>query len=87
MTFEQAQAEQQRMEAEMHIAENRLKTYPRNEIGLTPDAVRQTEEYQRDRAAFNKLFDSYRTFNAWFVKTFKNELREQRRQHYPQRPQ
>ena len=87
MTFEQAQAEQQRLEAEMQIVEKRLNAYPCNEIGLTPDEVRQAAEYQRDWAAFNKLFDTYRTFNAWFVKTFKNELREQRRQRYPQRPQ
>ena len=48
-------------------------------MGLTPDSVKRSEEYKAARAAYDLAHHRARTFNATYVRTFKNEIRADRR--------
>ena len=48
-------------------------------MGLVSDAVRATPEYRAAKADYAAAFEKLRGFNAWFVKTFAKEIREERR--------
>jgi len=85
MTFEEAAAKQQRLEAQERAASERLKAYPHGAMGLVTEEIRLSPEYQADRAAWESIFAAYRSYNAWYVKAFKQQLREQRRQRDAQR--
>jgi hypothetical protein len=76
--FAEAKAEQARLEQEMSAAEGVLKTFPRGAMGLTPDHVRATPEWQAAKARSSKAFKALQDFNTDFVSTFAKELRAER---------
>jgi hypothetical protein len=51
-------------------------------MGLTPDAVKETAEWRELRAESAAAFQRLRTFNAWYVRTFKRELAAERAARY-----
>jgi hypothetical protein len=51
-------------------------------MGLVPDRIRETPEYQTVKKAVDKNFAELRNFNGWFVKTFKKEIQADRRNRY-----
>jgi hypothetical protein len=68
-------------EAQMKDAAQALKSIPGvgiGPMGLTPDHVKASPDYQETRRRFEWDFDSLRKFNAWYVKTFKRELARER---------
>ena len=79
MTYQDAKAEQDVLYAAMEAAAKPLKAYPKTEIGLTPDHAK-TDQWRADRMAYRIAFNRLRDFNAVFVKRFKKEIREERRQ-------
>ena len=49
-------------------------TKHKTSMGLIPDSIRQTDEWKKDKLAFNVAFKNLRNFNKIFVKTFKKEI-------------
>ncbi len=47
-------------------------------MGMTPDHVKQSAEYQAAKRAERESFDKLRAFSGYFVKTFKKEMRAER---------
>jgi hypothetical protein len=72
------------MEARHKIDLNNLKTFNKYRIamGIVPDHIRETPEYQTAKKAVDKNFAELRNFNQWFVKTFKKEIQADRRNRY-----
>lgn len=66
-------------EAHLNEASAKLQTYPKGQTGLTSDEVKQSQEWQRDRTAYNFWFTEYRKINAYIARHFKAELAEERR--------
>lgn len=42
-------------------------------MGMTPDSVKATPQWQSARKASDKAFNDLRAFNGWFLRTFKTE--------------
>jgi hypothetical protein len=53
-----------------------LQKYPRGNMGLTPDSVKASVEFQRDKRAYDQAFQAMRQFNTVFLKTHKKAYRE-----------
>lgn len=49
-------------------------------MGLTPDSVKSTPEFQTAWQAERKAFEALRQFNGAFVKKFRKEIQMERRQ-------
>jgi hypothetical protein len=80
--FEIAKAAAERLYEEYKAACKELKAIPgvsSGPMGLTPDAVKATPEYQAAKARMDATFQGLRTYNAWYTKTFKKELKKDRR--------
>jgi hypothetical protein len=71
------------LDAEVSKCGDVLRSFPRDARGLTPDAVKFSPEYRTAKAASDNALVRLRTFNAWYVKTFKTELRAERRARKP----
>jgi hypothetical protein len=84
MNYEEAKAYREEMEARHKIDLNNLKTFNKYRIamGIVPDHIRETPEYQTAKKAVDKNFAELRNFNQWFVKTFKKEIQADRRNRY-----
>ena len=82
MTYELAKQFQERLEAAVSTANAALKQFPRTAMGLTPDHIRVTPEYQSAKHAFDEAFAALRAFNGKFVNRFKNDLAAERRERY-----
>ncbi|PGT89852.1 hypothetical protein [Bacillus thuringiensis] len=78
MTYEEAKAHNRKLDEEYDNASKNIRKFERNAMGLTPDHVRETQEWKdadkRERLAFANL----RKFNAWFLKEFKKEYLTER---------
>lgn len=77
--FELAKAAKKKYEAAVEMADKALKNFPRNSIGLTPDEVKSTPEFQCAKKDYSNAFNDLRNFNTNFVKEFKNEIRNERK--------
>jgi len=78
MTYEEAKAAQNAIEAELKHYQSVLAAFPRGPMNLTPDAVRALPEWQAAKNGCDSAFARLRKFNAFFVPTFKAELRAER---------
>lgn len=81
MTFEQATQMRDIFEAQMKQASAALRAVPgvgTGTMGLTPDNVKASAAYQDAKRRFEWDFANLRKFNAWYVKTFKIELKKAR---------
>lgn len=55
-------------------------------MGLTPDSVKASPEYRAARAAHDSAFRQLQQFNATFCRTFKAELRDERKRRHADAP-
>lgn len=81
MTFQEAKERKIHLESACCVADIALKSIDgvgTGAMGLTPDSVRNSPEYKAAREAFSQSFARLRAFNAFFVKAFKTELKEER---------
>lgn len=76
MDYEQAKARKAELEQRHSEASAALPSYGGK---LTPDAVKATPEWQALKRAYDQAFSELRTFNQWYVKKFKREIRKERR--------
>ncbi len=83
MNYTQAKAERDRLEALHKEASRTLDQFPRLPNGLHTDDVKATPEYQQARQRSARAFANLQAFNAQFVKTYKKEIRDERRAKTP----
>jgi hypothetical protein len=71
----------------LDIADKALKafdSYGKSEMGMTPDHVKAMPEWQAAKKDFDQAFAQLRNFNGWYVKTFKKEIAQERKEKYKQ---
>jgi hypothetical protein len=78
MTYEEAKLHKQKLEKNSDILGDKLNAFERNEMGLVPDNIRKSEEYQMANIQFKKAFKELQKFNIYFTKTFKKESAKER---------
>lgn len=82
VTYAMARQIRDKIQADAHAAGARLRAIPgvgSGQLGLTPDAVKSTREYQSARAAWESAFATLRAFNAEYCQRFKREIRAEQR--------
>lgn len=85
MTYEEAKKYRQQMEERHKVDSDVLKEFDKygtGAMGLTPDHVREMPEWKKAKQACDRNFAELRRFNGLFVKTFKKEIREERRNQF-----
>lgn len=60
------------------IALKRFDSYGKSDMGLTPNFVREMQEFKTAKNNFENAFNDLRNFNSNFVKIFKKEIRAER---------
>ena len=58
---------------EMTAASKKLNSYPKGSMGMTPDDVKKSPEYQTDMGVYNKAANKSKIINAHMMKHFKKE--------------
>lgn len=56
----------------------KMQEFPRGPLGLPPDDVKASPEWQTAYRNFNTAFEALRKFNGTYVKAFADELRHER---------
>jgi hypothetical protein len=84
MNYQEAKLYRDEMEKRHKIDSDKLKEFDQYRIamGIVPDHIRETPEYQMLKKAVDKNFAELRNFNGWYVKTFKKEILADRRNRY-----
>ena len=78
--FARAQKRQDELDTEYREAANALKALSGGgPFNLTPEAVRATREWQQAKQRSDAAFKALQDYNAVFVRRFKKELAEARR--------
>lgn len=75
MTYEGFKLRRAMIETAMEPLSDYLKAQPKGPMGLTPDAIKATPEWQQNFKAFHALFAQLRNLNAYGNKHFKSEIR------------
>ncbi len=63
------------LELRQDIASKRLNAFPKGNMGLTPDHIRLSSDYQSARQNYASITKELQKFNQFFVKAFKKEYR------------
>lgn len=80
ITFAQATQDRDVLEAEVKASGLVVRAFPHNgPMGLTPDAIKFSPEYQSALLAYNDAFARLRMFNKTYVKQYAKEIRAARR--------
>jgi hypothetical protein len=82
MTFAEAKEQKAALEKAVHETGAVLKAYPRNAMGLVPESVRITPEYQAQRKAYQAAFSELQSFNQVYVVRFAKEIKDERRKRF-----
>lgn len=61
---------------------NELNAYPKNEMGMTIQSIRDSQEYKSKKALYNKVFSELRALNGTYIKVYKKELAAERKAKY-----
>lgn len=73
--FEEALECKEALDAVNAAAGQRMRAYPRGNMGLTSDAAKATPEWKADRRAFDQSMKALQDFNTAFLKHYKREWR------------
>lgn len=57
----------------------KMREFPRSDMGLIPDEVRESEEYRHTKSQCDKAFNELRAFNGRLTNAQKKELARLRR--------
>ena len=82
LTFEEYKAQRDQLSNWHREIGRELSAYPKNEMGMTIESIRNTPEYKAKRALCNKakralcnkVFQQLRTLNGKYIKLYKKEL-------------
>ena len=83
MTYPEAKAIAEALWADVKSTGAILQGFPKGRMGLTPDDVKASAEFQAAKRAYDVAFKRLRDFNGVFTKTFKAEIRAERREKRP----
>lgn len=84
MNYQEARHIKTQLERAHDFAAAGLRDYLTNNVapscmGLTPDKVKFSPEYRKVKATFDQSFKELQAFNTFFMKHFKKEYAEERR--------
>jgi len=84
LDYKKAQQKSKELNKKVNDLSRLLNTkYPeKGEMGLTPDSIKFSSEFQEDKFNFRRAFEELRTFNKSYIKLFKKELKAERRNKY-----
>lgn len=74
--FALAKANQNRLNEEVTRLGVALNSFPKDTMGLTPDAVKASPEYRSAKSAYNEAFHQLINFNSVFTKAFAKEIKK-----------
>ncbi len=73
-----AKAAKQFLESEHKSAGDAMSAFPTGEMGLTPDHVKQSEEWRAAYSRYQAAHTALRNFNAKFFKQYRKEIAAER---------
>jgi len=79
-SYEEWLKESKEIDKESDDASDAIKSFPRNEMGLTPDNVKNTEEYKVANKNWNTSWKKLQEFNRTSPNEFKRRASNERRQ-------
>ena len=79
LTFEEYKAQRDQLSNWYREIGRELSAYPKNEMGMTIESIRNTPEYKAKRALCNKVFQQLRTLNGKYIWVYKKELADERK--------
>lgn len=80
MNYEEAKTKAQELNDKYMELSRKLNDFPHDgPWSLPKESVRLSIEYQNAKTKARKAFQDLRDFNFWFVKTFKKEIKQDRR--------
>lgn len=82
MNYEEAKKIKKELDKQYDTYGKILDSFPKNETGLTPDHIRELQEWKEADRNFKESFAKLRAFNTWFIKEFKTEYTRERRNRY-----
>lgn len=77
--FEMHKKEKLRLDSKVNETSLVLQNFEKGNMGLVPDEVKNSPEFQAAKKDFNNAFSEQRNFNINYVKVFKVELKEERK--------
>lgn len=78
LTFEEYKKERDLLTSLCYDTGKVLSGYPKNEMGMTVESIRQTDTYKNQRSLYQKNFNLLRKLNGTYVKLYKKELAAER---------
>jgi ABC-type branched-subunit amino acid transport system ATPase component len=85
MTYEEAKAFQNQLNEKLDDVTKIFKEkfdQHKGAMGIVPDHIRETPEYQTIKKEIDRSFQALRNFNQWYVKQFKKEILADRKNRY-----
>lgn len=82
LTFEEYKAQRDQLSIWHREIGRELSAYPKNEMGMTIESIRNTPEYKAKRALCNKVFQQLRILNGKYIKLYKKELADERKRRF-----
>lgn len=79
LTFEEYKTERDHLSSFCSDIGKGLNAYPKNEMGMTIEEIRITQEYQNRRKLYNTMFQQLRSLNGFYVTLYALELAEERK--------
>lgn len=83
MTYDEAKAARAKLEAVAQRLSDRLNSYPRGPMGMTPDHIKATKEWKDEYRAYHVAAGKLREFNRRMVKAFRREMQAERAERRP----
>lgn len=78
MTYSEAKAIRDQLEAIATRHSDKLNRYPRGPMGLTPDHIKASDQWRADYRAYHVAAARFREYNRRFAKAYKAEIRAER---------
>lgn len=78
-TFEEYKEERDKLTIFCSDIGKELSAYPKNEMGMTIEEIRNTQAYQEKRKLYNSMFQKLRNLNSFYVKFYSKELAKERK--------
>lgn len=86
MTFEEAKVKKQFLDERCEYYSDELEKLSSEEgkelMGITPDHVREMSTWKILKFQFDESLKELQNFNKWYVKNFKKEIAEERKNKY-----
>jgi len=78
MNYIEAKEYKHKLESIVETYSERLQGFKKNNLGMIPNEIRETEEYKEAKLDFDKFFNQLQEFNKYFMKQFKKEYSKER---------